>query len=48
VTGPAIETRLKIPTAMRNGARSFMRVPPYERTITEIGFRRIDQSVSIF
>src|ERR1700730_4791505 len=32
---------------MRNGARSFMRVPPYERTITEIGFRRIDQSVSI-
>jgi hypothetical protein len=24
-----------------------MRVPPYERTITEIGFRRIDQSVSI-
>jgi hypothetical protein len=45
VTGAAIETRLKIPAAIRNGARNFMRVPPYECTITEIAFRRMEQLI---
>src|SRR5437868_5399755 len=29
LAGAGIEMRLEIPAAIRNGARSFMRVPPY-------------------
>jgi hypothetical protein len=46
-TGPAIEMRLKIPVAMSNSAPNFMRIPPYQRTISQIGFCRIEQSVTI-
>ncbi len=41
----AIEMRIESPAAISNGARSFMRVPPYEHTIIEIAFRRIEQSI---
>ena len=40
LAGAAIEMRLESPAAIRTVARSFMRVPPYERTIIEIAFCR--------
>src|ERR1700692_3076569 len=36
MAGAAIEVRLEIPAAIRTVARTFMRVPPYERAILEI------------
>jgi hypothetical protein len=38
LAGAAIEMRIESPVAIRNVARSFMRVPPYEHTVIEIAF----------
>jgi hypothetical protein len=40
LAGAAIEMRPESPAVIRTVARSFMRVPPYERIIIELAFRR--------
>src|SRR5215212_1644009 len=44
----AIGMRPEIPAAIRTVERIFMRVPPYGRTITAFGFRRMSSQFHFF